>query len=306
MRELFDDPSVPMLHSMINSVVIAVVQTAGVLVLASLAGYGLARIPYRHANGVFLAILLTLMVPAAVTFVPTFVLVSTLGWVSTLRGLIVPGLFQAFAAFLFRQYFLNFPRELEEAARIDGLNYWGTFWRIVVPNSRGFFAAIATITFISTWNSFLWPLAIGQDERSWTVQIAVSTFLTSQTVNLHELSMAAVFAILPLLLVFFSACSVTSCRVWNRPASTAEPSNFHRQRPQNRRILIATVTSAHDDRRCPPLASLVIEGGDDTPADCHCRVTVWPGTTFTAVLTPNRSHLWTAGVHHAVDGAIAE
>ncbi len=202
MRELFDDPSVPMLHSMVNSVVIAVVQTAGVLVLASLAGYGLARIPYRHANGVFLAILLTLMVPAAVTFVPTFVLVSTLGWVSTLRGLIVPGLFQAFAAFLFRQYFLNFPRELEEGARIDGLNYWGTFWRIVVPNSRGFFAAIATITFISTWNSFLWPLVIGQDERSWTVQIAVSTFLTSQTVNLHELSMAAVFAILPLLLVF--------------------------------------------------------------------------------------------------------
>ncbi len=65
---------------------------------------------------------------------------------STLRGLIVPGLFQAFAAFLFRQYFLNFPRELEEGARIDGLNYWGTFWRIVVPNSRGFFAAIATIT----------------------------------------------------------------------------------------------------------------------------------------------------------------
>lgn len=73
-----------------------------------------------------------------------------------------------------------------------------------MPNSRGFFAAIATITFISTWNSFLWPLVLGQDERSWTVQIAVSTFLTSQTVNLHELSMAAVFAILPLLLVFLA------------------------------------------------------------------------------------------------------
>lgn len=201
-RELFDDPSVPMLRSMLNSVVIAVVQTGGAIVLASLAGYGLARIPYRHANAVFAVILLTLMVPAAVTFVPSFVLVSSLGWVSTLRGLIVPGLFQALAAFLFRQYFLNFPRELEEAGRIDGLNYWGTFWRIVVPNSRGFFAAISTITFIASWNAFLWPLVVGQDERSWTVQIAVSTFLTSQTVNLHELSMAAVFAILPLLLVF--------------------------------------------------------------------------------------------------------
>lgn len=100
-RELFDDPSVPMLRSVINSIVIAVVQTAGVLVLASLAGYGLARIPYRHANRVFLASLLTLIVPVAVTFVPTFVLVSTFGWVSTLRGLIIPGLVQAFAAFLF-------------------------------------------------------------------------------------------------------------------------------------------------------------------------------------------------------------
>lgn len=201
-RELFNDPSVPMLRSILNSVVIAVVQTAGAIVLASLAGYGLARIPYRHANAVFAVILLTLMVPAAVTFVPSFVLVSSLGWVSTLRGLIVPGLFQALAAFLFRQYFLNFPRELEEAGRIDGLNYWGTFWRIVVPNSRSFFAAISTILFIASWNAFLWPLVVGQDERSWTVQIAVSTFLTSQTVNLHELSMAAVFAILPLLLVF--------------------------------------------------------------------------------------------------------
>ncbi|MDQ2958789.1 MAG: carbohydrate ABC transporter permease [Actinomycetota bacterium] len=201
-RELFDDPSVPMLHSIYNSILISVIQTAGAILVASLAGYGLARIPYRHANAVFVAILATLMVPAAVTFVPSFVLVSTLGWVSTLRGLIVPGLFQAFAAFLFRQYFLGFPRELEEAGRIDGLNYWGTFWRIVVPNSAPFFAAISTITFIASWNAFLWPLVIGQNENSWTVQIALSTFLTSQTVNLHELFIAAVFSILPLLVVF--------------------------------------------------------------------------------------------------------
>jgi multiple sugar transport system permease protein len=201
-RELFDDPSVPMLHSLLLSIVISLVQTAGAILLSALAGYGLARVPYRHANAVFLAILLTLMVPAAVTFVPSFVLVSSLGWVSTLRGLIVPGLFQAFATFLFRQYFFGFPRELEEAGRIDGLNYWGTFWRIVLPNSRPFVAAIATITFIASWNAFLWPLVIGQDERSWTVQIALSTFLTSQTVNLHELFLAAGFSILPLLVIF--------------------------------------------------------------------------------------------------------
>jgi multiple sugar transport system permease protein len=177
-------------------VVIAVVQTLGVLVLASLAGYGLARIPYRYANAVFVAILGTLLIPAAVTFVPSFVLVSSLGWVSSLRGIIVPGLFQAFAAFLFRQYFLGFPSDIEEAARIDGLGYWGAYWRIVVPNSKAIFAAIGS------WNAFLWPLVIAQNPDSWTVQLSLSTFLTAQTVNLHELFVAATISILPLLVVF--------------------------------------------------------------------------------------------------------
>jgi multiple sugar transport system permease protein len=200
--ELFSDPAVPMTRSLVNSVAISVTQTAGVLILSGLAGYGLARIPYRHANAVFYLILTTLLIPAAVTFVPSFVLVSTLGWVSTLRGLIIPGLFQAFATFLFRQYFLGFPREIEEAARLDGLGYWGTFWRVVVPNSTGFIAAIGTITFIGTWNAFLWPLVIGQDQSSWTVQIALSTFLTAQTINLHELFVAAAIAVAPLMVMF--------------------------------------------------------------------------------------------------------
>ncbi|ADB30824.1 binding-protein-dependent transport systems inner membrane component [Kribbella flavida DSM 17836] len=200
--DLFNDPAVPMARSLVNSLVISVVQTIGVLVISGLAGYGLARIPFRYANAVFYFIVATLLIPAAVTFVPSFVLVSTLGWVSTLRGLIVPGLFQAFATFLFRQYFLGFPRELEEAAQLDGTAYWGTFWRIVVPNSTGFIAAIGTITFIGSWNAFLWPLVIAPDRNAWTVQIALSTFLTAQTINLPQLFVAATIAILPLLVMF--------------------------------------------------------------------------------------------------------
>jgi multiple sugar transport system permease protein len=200
--ELFDDPSVPMARALLNSAVVGVLQTVGQLVLCSMAGYGLARIPFRHANKIFYAVLATLMIPSAITFVPSFVLVSTLGWVSSLRGLIIPGLFSGFTAFLFRQYFLGFPHEIEEAARMDGLGYWGTYWRIVVPNSGNFIAAIAVITFVNNWNAFLWPLVIGQDQSSWTVQVALSTFLTAQTVNLHELFMAAAVSILPLVLVF--------------------------------------------------------------------------------------------------------
>jgi len=202
LSELFNDTQVPMARALYNSAVVGVLGTAGQLLFASMAGYGLARIPYRHADKIFYAIVATLMIPAAVTFIPSFIVVSSLGWVSSLRGLIIPTLFSGFAAFLFRQYFLGFPRELEEAARVDGAGHFGVFWRIVVPNSLPFFAALAAITFIANWNSFLWPLVIGQDASSWTVQVAMSTFVTAQTINIHELFMAVAVSILPLVLIF--------------------------------------------------------------------------------------------------------
>ncbi|MFE7445269.1 carbohydrate ABC transporter permease [Streptomyces chartreusis] len=200
--EPFDDVTVDFARSLWNSVVVAFLHTTGILLICSMAGYGLARIPYRHANKVFYAVLATLMVPTAVTFVPSFVLVSSLGWVDSYRGLIVPGLFSGFTCFLFRQYFLGFPKELEEAARVDGLGYWGAYWRVVVPNSLNFFAAIATITFINGWNAFLWPLVIGQDPSAWTVQVALSSYMTNQTVNYHLIFMATAISILPLVFVF--------------------------------------------------------------------------------------------------------
>jgi multiple sugar transport system permease protein len=201
-KQVFDDPEVPLATSLLNSVVVSVLQTAGQLLFCSLAGYGLARIPYRHANKVFYAVVATLMIPAAVTFLPTFVVVSSLGWIDDLRGLIIPGLFSGFTAFLFRQYFLDFPKELEEAGRIDGLGYFGTFMRIVVPNSSGFFAAIGVIDFIGAWNSFLWPMIIAQDSSSYTVQVAISAFNLSQHPAIHELFLAGAISIVPLLLVF--------------------------------------------------------------------------------------------------------
>ncbi|MFJ4691384.1 carbohydrate ABC transporter permease [Streptomyces sp. NPDC088766] len=200
--EPFDDPTVDFGRALWNSLVVGVLHTVGTLLVCSLAGYGLARIPYRHADKVFYGVLFTLMVPTAVTFVPGFVLVSSLGWIDSYRGLIVPGLFSGFTCFLFRQYFLGFPKELEEAARVDGLGHWGAYWRVVVPNSLNFFAAMATITFINGWNSFLWPLVVGQDPSAWTVQVALSSYMTNQTVNYHLIFMATAISILPLLLVF--------------------------------------------------------------------------------------------------------
>ena len=203
-QAIFADQLAPMSTGLRNSAIVAVVQTVGQIFIASLAGYGLARIPFRWSNQVFYAMLLTLMIPGAVTFVPLFVLVSGLGWVNTLQGLIVPHLFNTFAAFLFRQFYLDFPRELEEAGRVDGLNYWGIYRYILLPNSLGIMMALGIITFISTWNSFLWPLIIGQTSSWWTVQVVLSTFLTAQTINLPALFMGAAIAVLPLVVIFIA------------------------------------------------------------------------------------------------------
>lgn len=200
--ELFTDVEIPFARSLLNSTVVAVLQTAGQLLLCSLAGYGLARVPYRHAGTVLAAVVATLMVPTAVTFLPSFVVVSSLGWLSDLRGLVVPGLFSALNVFLFRQYFLDFPHALEEAGRLDGLSRWGVYWRVVVPNSTGFFAALAVIDFIGSWNQFLWPLIIAQDSSTWTVQVALSSLLTAQNPRVTLLFAGAAVSILPIVLVF--------------------------------------------------------------------------------------------------------
>lgn len=201
--ELFSDESVPFANSLFVSAVTATVTTIGAILLSLCAGYGMARVPYRWNSLVLGAVLATLILPGAVTFIPSFEIVAFLGWVGTIWGLIIPGLFAGFTTFLFRQFFLNFPRELEEAGQLDGLGYWGTLWYIAIPNSLPIISALSIVGFIASWNAFLWPLVIiGQQDTSWTVQVALSTFLTAQTINIHELFLAALIAILPLVILF--------------------------------------------------------------------------------------------------------
>jgi multiple sugar transport system permease protein len=200
--DLFTDPSAPMATGILNSAIIAVVTVVLSMLFASMAGYALARIPYRGRNVVFFAILSALMIPNATTFVLTYVVVGYLGGIDTLWGIIVPGLFNVFATFLFRQHYLNFPTDIEDAGRVDGLGYWGIYRRLMLPSSRGVMTALGVLAFIGSWNSFLWPLVIGQSQSSWTVQVVLSTFLTAQTINLPELFAGAAVGIAPLVVVF--------------------------------------------------------------------------------------------------------
>ena len=200
--QVFTNPTVPMLTGLWNSAVIAVVTLVLQMLFSSMAGYALARIPARGRSVVFALILATLMIPSAVTFVPTFAVMAYLGGVNTRWGIIAPGLFSAFSIFLFRQFYLRFPTEIEEAGRLDGLSYFGVYWHLLLPNSTSILMALGVLTFIGSWNSFLWPLVIGQDPSAWTVQVVLSTFLTAQTQNLAQLFAAAAIGILPLVLVF--------------------------------------------------------------------------------------------------------
>ncbi|MEF2279385.1 carbohydrate ABC transporter permease [Deinococcus sp. YIM 134068] len=200
--ELLRDPNVNILLGLRNSTIVSVTQTVVSILIASAAGYGLARIPSAARGFVLGLVLLTMTVPVVTLFIPQYVIVAKLGWINTYQGLIIPGLFSAFNTFMFRQFYLDFPKELEEAGRVDGLGWWGTYWYLALPNSRGMIAALGLLTFISSWNQFLWPLLIGQSAERWTVQVGISSLLTSQTVNLHLVFLASLIAILPLLLMF--------------------------------------------------------------------------------------------------------
>ncbi|WP_040159218.1 carbohydrate ABC transporter permease [Nigerium massiliense] len=199
---IMSDESVQLGRSLLNSAIVSVVQTGATVVISMMAGYALARYSTRAAKAILGLTVFTLMVPTTVTFVPMFVMVSSLGWISTYRGLIIPALFSAFATYLFRTAFADFPKELEESAYLDGANIWSTFWRIVVPNSLGIIAAVGTITFIGSWNAFLWPMLIAQDPEIRTVQLTLSQFMTSQGIRYPAIFTGALIAIIPTLFVF--------------------------------------------------------------------------------------------------------
>lgn len=200
--DLFETTSIDMASGLRVSAIIAIVNLVLQTLFASMAGYALARVPFRSKGIFFSIILLTLMVPSAVTFVPTYVVVAELGGINTLWGIVVPGLFSAFATFLFRQFYLDFPTEIEEAGRLDGNSYFGVYWRLLLPNSLGIMAALGVLSFINSWNAFLWPVIIGQSPGTRTVQVVLSSFLTAQTINLPALFASAAVGAAPLVIVF--------------------------------------------------------------------------------------------------------
>lgn len=186
-----------------NSSVIALAVTVGTLVFCPMLGYALAKLEWRGKRVVMGLVLATLMVPAGITLIPNFILMSGLGLVNTYPGLILPFLAGPFGVFLMRQFMLGVPNELLEAARMDGANEFRVFWSVVMPIATPVLATLAILTFLGNWNSFLYPLVMATEPGMYTLPVALATFATSQYQADHGMLMAgSVVLILPVLIVF--------------------------------------------------------------------------------------------------------
>ena len=188
---------VPFGRYMVNGMVVAVLGTLLVCVTSILAAYAFARLEFRGRELVFLLYLITLMVPQEVMIVPMFILMQQFGWTNSYQALILPWAFSAFGTFLLRQFFLNIPRELEEAARVDGANRMRILLAVVLPIARPAVAVLAVFTFINYWNSFLWPLIITNSTEKFTVPVGLNGFLGQQGSQWHLLMAASTISMLP-------------------------------------------------------------------------------------------------------------
>jgi multiple sugar transport system permease protein len=198
---------VPFLRYLINSFLVSIVVTAVALLFHSMAAYALARLRFRGRDTIFMLVFATLLVTAPVILVPLFVVVRELHMLNNYAGLIVPALFNAFGIFLLRQYYITIPKELEEAAIVDGCGYWRVYWNMILPLSRPILAALTVFFFLANWNAFVWPLIVLADDKYFTVQVGLQLLQDQVTLgggaNWSYLLAGCTLTALPTMILFF-------------------------------------------------------------------------------------------------------
>lgn len=191
-------------HWLWNSTVVTVLGLVGVTISSTVVAYGFSRTQFPGRNKLFVGVLATLMIPFHVLLVPQFVMFNYIGWINTLYPLWVPSVFgHPFFIFILRQFMLTLPKELDEAAEIDGATRWTTLWRIIVPLSKPAIATVAAFAFINHWNEFIRPLVFVLTPESQTLAVGIRWFTTRYGTYFHWLMAAAVLSIGPIILVFF-------------------------------------------------------------------------------------------------------
>ena len=197
---------IPVHKYFMNSLIVAVITTTGQVAIASMAGYAFARMTFKGRDLLFLIILITMLAPPQVNIIPLFFLMRELHLVNTYQALILPALFGGFGVFLMRQYFMGLPKDLEEAAKIDGCNILQTFFKVALPLAVPAVATLAIFTFVSSWNSFMWPLIITNDESMRTLPVGLAIYKGSfREITLWgELLACSVICTIPVVAVFLA------------------------------------------------------------------------------------------------------
>lgn len=185
-----------------NTVLVSTVVTLVALLFHSMAGYALARLSFPGREAIFLAMFSTFLVSLPVIIVPLFILVRTFGMLNSYAGLIVPSIFNAFGIFLLRQFYLGVPRELEEAALVDGAGHWRIYWSVILPLSRPILSALAILFFLANWNAFLWPLTAVRNPDLMMVQVAIAGLQGQYSGAWNTIMAASVTVALPVLVLF--------------------------------------------------------------------------------------------------------
>lgn len=193
---------IPILRWLWNSVFISTAVTLLVLAVDSLAAYALARMRVPGGGVIFMAIILTMMIPGQVFLVPVYLELNWLGWLDTPLALIVPPAAGAFGVFLLRQFFLSIPRDLEDAAAIDGCGYFKTYLHVVLPLSKPALATLAILTYIGSWNDFIGPLVYLDSVDKYTLPVGIALFQTSYYAEYGLTLAASVICTLPVIVIF--------------------------------------------------------------------------------------------------------
>ena len=162
-----------------NSMLVALITTIGQVIISAMAGYGFARFDFKYKETLFLLVLISMMVPPQVNIVPLFFIMKQFHWLDTYYALIVPGIFGGFGVFMMRQWFKSMPNDMEASAKIDGCNNFEVFYKIALPLALPAVMTLAIFTFITTWNSFMWPLIVTNSDAIKTLPVALAEFKSS-------------------------------------------------------------------------------------------------------------------------------
>jgi multiple sugar transport system permease protein len=194
--------TLPFIQFYFNTIVMTAGRTLGQLLFCSLAAYAFARIEFPGRNVLFILMLSILMVPPQVFYLPQYLIMQDLGWLNSLQALIVPGMFSAFGTFLLRQYFLGLPRELDEAAKIDGANHLQIYWKVILPLAKPALIALAIFTILWSWNDLMWPLIVNDSVDKMTLAVGLASLQGQYSTNFTILMAGALLATWPMIVMF--------------------------------------------------------------------------------------------------------